>query len=304
MFICIKRLYYTNKTFFLSNLFKLGIYFELRVLDNLAYDRVNIHDFIDGEHQIMAKKKSSEEISDLTLEILGVPKSLLKRVRKCCFSINPEETKDVSYLWIRITRELLEKKENGHHKKPTLEDWLCIVDECASEGIKWLVLTVEIPLNKLGDFLDVCKWAQNTYNMKVGIYLKRETIDDEEIGALNELNKNLTQIFVKKEKLNNFRKLISEGFFVGIANPQNYGEKPKCEGAKKLVFCSSNGYIYTCGLVEGKKEYKLGDIYEKEVREIIEDPKLPHKVDEGIHFLSEKCDGCPSLIARYIQQEK
>ncbi|MCX8063930.1 MAG: SPASM domain-containing protein [Candidatus Hydrogenedentes bacterium] len=252
----------------------------------------------------MVKRKSDEELTDLTLELIGVPKSLLKKVRKCCLSIIPNEMKDVSYLWIRITKEATEKKENGHHKRPTLEDWLCIVDECASEGVKWLVVTTEVPINKLGYILEICKWAQNTYEMKVGIYLKRNTINDEEINVLAELNKKLTQVFVKKENLNNFRKLISNGFFVGIANPQSYGEKPNCEGAKKLVFCSSTGSIYTCGLVEGKKEYKLGDIYEKEIKEIIEDPKLPHKVQEEIHFLSEKCDGCPSLLAKHISQEK
>jgi radical SAM protein with 4Fe4S-binding SPASM domain len=210
----------------------------------------------------------------------------------------------VSYLWIRITKEQIEKSENTKTKKPKLDDWLCVVDECAAEGVRWLVVTVEIPLNKYEEILQICKWAQETYQMRVGIYLKRDNINDEEIKLLKQLNKNLTQIFVKKEHLNNFRKLISEGFFVGIANPQNYGEKPKCEGAKTLVFCSSTGSIYTCGLVEGKKEYKLGDIYEKEVREIIEDPKLPHKVQEKIHFLSEKCDGCPALLARHLQESE
>ncbi len=252
----------------------------------------------------MSKKKIKEETSDLTFEILGVPKSILKKVRKCCFSLTSEEAKDVSYLWIRISKEHIEKTGNGASRKPNLDDWLCVVDECAAEGINWLVLTVEIPLDKLGHLLIICKWAQNTYQMRVGIYLKRDSISDEEIKILNELNKNLTQIFVKKEFLNNFRKLILEGFFIGIANPQNYGEKPKCEGAKTLVFCSSTGSIYTCGLVEGEKEYKLGDIYEKEVREVIEDPKLPHKVKEDIHFLNEKCDGCPALILRHLQQHK
>ncbi|MGC9054794.1 MAG: SPASM domain-containing protein [Candidatus Hydrogenedens sp.] len=164
------------------------------------------------------------------------------------------------------------------------------------------MLTVHVPIDQMKEVIEICQWSQNTYNMKVGLFLCREKISTNEIKILSSLKKELTQIFVKKKALEQFKKLREMGLFLGIADPQKYGDKPNCEGASKLLYVDNDGSIYTCGLVSGMKNYKLGNIYEKKFQEIVKDPSLPHSVEEKIHKVNEGCDGCPSLLMKYLKK--
>jgi len=249
----------------------------------------------------MSQTEKKLKKSDLSLELLGFPKTLFKKIKECS-KLAESAPKDIEYLWIRISKECLPTEK----KKPcctlNLDDWLNIIDEAVVAGAKWLVLTIDIPLDQMYEVIEICKWAQDTYKMKVGLFLCRETITENELQVLGHLKKNLTQIFVKKKAFEQFKKLKEMGLFLGIADPQEYGDKPNCEGASKLLYVDSEGSIYTCGLVAGKKNYKLGNVYERKFHDIVEDPSLPHSVAEKIHKVNEGCDGCPSLLMKYLKK--
>lgn len=249
----------------------------------------------------MSQTKKRFKKEDLTLELLGFPRSILKKIRECS-KIVESTPKDISYLWIKISQGTGDTTHRQHDWKLNLEDWLNVIDEAVSAGANWLVLTVQVPINEMEEIIEICQWAQKTYNIKVGLFLCREDISPDEINILSQLDKNLTQIFVKKKSFEQFKKIKDMGFFLGIADPQEYGDKPNCEGASKLLYVDSEGSIYTCGLVAGKRNYKLGNVYERKFKEIVTDPTLPHSVDEKIHKVNEGCDGCPSLLAKYLNK--
>jgi len=112
-----------------------------------------------------------------------------------------------------------------------------------------------------------------------------------------------TRIFVKHNALPAFSALESAGFKLSASDPQAYGDHPDCRGAERLVFVAPNGVLYTCGLVEGNEHYKLGNIFENRLEQMLRDPSLPHAVAKNIHHVSQGCDGCPSLIANFLAQE-
>lgn len=249
----------------------------------------------------MSQTEKKVRKQDLTLELLGFPKTLFKKIRECS-KIAESAQKDISYLWIKVSER--NTKTNGKKQVGglNLDDWLNVVDEAVSAGANWLVLTIQVPLDHMEEIIEICRWAQNTYNMKVGLFLCRENISTNEIKVLGTLKKELTQVFVKKKAFEKFKKLKEMGLFLGIADPQEYGDKPNCEGASKLLYVDNEGSIYTCGLVAGMRDYKLGNVYERKFKEIVKDPSLPHTVEEKIHKVNEGCDGCPSLLMRYLKK--
>ncbi|HOK08363.1 MAG TPA: SPASM domain-containing protein [Candidatus Hydrogenedens sp.] len=249
----------------------------------------------------MSQRNRPPKNLDITLELVGFPKSLLKKVRRCSKLVETAP-KDISYLWLRVSGAgIRSQRNNSQTCGLSLEDWLNVVDEAVAGGATWLVLTVDTPLDKMKEAIEICQWAQDTHNLKVGLFLCRQEITENEISTLKSLRKELTQIFVKKKVFEKFKKLKDLGFHLGIADPQEYGDKPNCEGASKLLYVDDTGTIYTCGLVAGKKEYRLGNIHERTFCEIVEDPNLPHRVEESIHKVNTGCDGCPSLLRRYLQ---
>lgn len=249
----------------------------------------------------MSQTEKKLKKNDLTLELLGFPKTIFKKIKECS-KIAESAHKDISYLWIKVSEN--NEKANGNKQGGdlNLNDWLNVVDEAVSAGANWLVLTIQVPLDQMEEIIEICRWAQNMYNMKVGLFLCRGNITTNEIKALGSLKKELTQIFVKKKAFEKFKKLKEMGLFLGIADPQEYGDKPNCEGASKLLYVDNEGSIYTCGLVVGMRNYKLGNIYDRKFQEIVKDPSLPHTVDEKIHKVNEGCDGCPSLLIRYLKK--
>lgn len=252
-------------------------------------------------YRIMSRTRKKAKKNDLSLELFGFPKTLLMKIKKCSEMVE-SAPKDIEYLWIRISKEI---DSTGKEKRDcilNLDDWLNIIDEAVAAGANWLVLTIDVPLDQMQEIIEICKWAQDTYNIKVGLFLCRETITENEVQILSQLNKNLTQIFVKKKAFEQFKKIKDMGLFLGIADPQEYGDKPNCEGASKLLYVDSEGSIYTCGLVAGKKSYKLGSIYDCKFHDIVKDPSLPHSVEEKIHKVDEGCDGCPSLLAKHLKK--
>ncbi len=229
-----------------------------------------------------------------------LPKQLRKRLQDARSAV--AENPDTAYfLWMHLNK-------NGHvasesspdAQTPSLDEWLSVVDEAASLGVKWLVFTLSTPLSDYPDIMELCHWAQDTYEMTVGLHPANPeyVLGHEEL--LKRADASKTQVMVKRDKMAACRHLERMGFTLVEADPQNYGEtRPECQGPGKLIFVDPKGRLYTCGLVEGKTEYNLGNVREGSVGALIEDPELPHKLAPEIHHVSEGCDGCPSLLANF-----
>ena len=174
-----------------------------------------------------------------------------------------------------------------------------------SLGVNWVVITAHQSFGEYPDVWEICKWAQDTYEMKVGLHTNAPRLSAEEIAAIQELDLARTRVFAKREVFESMRAGVEgRGIKVSLADPQPYGGKPDCQGARKLVFVDADGVLYTCGLVERNNEYRLGTIHEGAFDSILHDPALPHKIHEKIHEVCEGCDGCPSLIANFLEEEE
>lgn len=178
-----------------------------------------------------------------------------------------------------------------------------MVDEAAAFGANWLVITLTTSLSAYPDILTVCQWAQDTHDMLVGLHTTAEAFTDDEASCLAQLDPTKTRLFVKRDALEAFVSVAASGIKVSAADPQPYGDHPHCRGAERLVFVAPDGNLYTCGLVEGNPNYRLGTIFENRFDQMLRDPSLPHDVAENIHRVSQGCDGCPSLIANFLAEE-
>lgn len=214
--------------------------------------------------------------------------------------------RDITYLWVHVSEEGIAQHQHGEAPAkypPSLEEWLNVVDEAAAVGVNWLMITLDTPLDRFPDLFEICKWAQNTHQIKVGLHTCASALSDGESAMVLGLHPELTRLFVKKEHLAAFAEIDTKGIKVRAADPQPYGEKPNCRGAERLVFVDPHGVLYTCGLVEGNREYRLGNIHERSFESLLHDPALPHAIENCLHTVSEGCDGCPSLIANYLDEE-
>lgn len=214
--------------------------------------------------------------------------------------------RDITYLWVHVSKEGIAQPKRGAaapKHPPTVQDWLNVVDEAASIGVNWLMVTLDTRINAFPELIEICQWAQDTYQMRVGLHVSVNTLTEEEVASVRQLNLDLTRLFVKRSAMPNMQSLEAQGIKIRAADPQDYGEKPDCQGAGKLVFVDAHGVLYTCGLVEGNHEYRLGNIHERAFESLLHDPALPHAIHDNLHKVSEGCDGCPSLIANFLRED-
>ena len=234
----------------------------------------------------------------------ALPKRIRKRIRECTKTTD-ESKQDIVYLWIHVSSKWIAQAEDAATLESPLllEDWLNVLDEAAAYGANWLVITIHTPFSQFPDIWEIARWAQETHGMRVGLHTDEEAFKEEEIAAIKTLNQEKTRIFVRRDAMSRLKHLEAEGIRLAPADPQPYGHKPDCRGAAKMIFVDSRGVLYTCGLVEGNRDYRLGTIHEGTFDKILHDPSLPHTVPEKIHRISKGCDGCPSLIANFMAFE-
>ncbi len=227
-------------------------------------------------------------------------KSVQKRIQDSSTQAS-ENRCDITYLWIHVSKEGIGGKTDA--KRLTIEQWLNVIDEAAALGVTWLVVTINTHFESYPEVWDICKWAQDTYSMQVGLHTFCTDLNQMEIDQIKQLEPEKTRLFIKKKAEKVAQRLTSEGIRFTAADPQPYGERPNCQGPTKMVFVDAAGVLYTCGLVEGQKEYRLGEIHEGTFDTLLHNPHLPHCVEEHLHRVAQGCDGCPSLIANYIAQD-
>jgi len=249
-----------------------------------------------------AKNLKSKSARAEKAEIFSLPKDFRSALNKCREAAEQGTAKDVTYLWIAVSA-----KGVGHteHERPdaavlSLENWLNIVDEAASLGANWVVVTLTTKLSSFPDVWEICRWAQDTHGMMVGIHLGVDTVEPADAEKILALNHSKVRLLVRSESLEKLASLEEQGVLLWTANPQPDGEKPNCQGPTRMIYVNSEGNLYTCGLVEGRSDYLMGSVLHDRLNHIVKSPTVRHCVEEDLHKVAPGCDGCPALIANYF----
>lgn len=240
-------------------------------------------------------------------EYFGVAKSFKHKLHEHCQDAAQFIKDDIVFLWVCVNAKGLNKGIAGKREPGVplpLEQWLSIVDEAASLGANWLVLSIRDSLNKCANVYEISQWAQQAHGMMVGLHIKEcEHLTEDAIALIKKLDREKTRVLLHCEPGKDVSLPKLKGVTVWKANPQPNGEKPKCQGPARMIFVNEKGVLYTCGLVEGNKAYRMGHVFDGRLKKIIDDPHSPRKVCDNIHVVTIGCDGCPALITNFLPKE-
>ncbi|HPO14802.1 MAG TPA: hypothetical protein PLI09_15275 [Candidatus Hydrogenedentes bacterium] len=217
--------------------------------------------------------------------------------------LSEEQSAQIAFLWMDVSKEGIARQENAPApaRVLTLDDWLNVIDEAAGYGVNWLILTLRTSPSRHPDIWKIAQWAQEAHGMRLGIHIAVDNLTDDEVDSFSRLDGTKITLYVKQDLHERLAPLESMGIKIGLADPQTYGERPNCNGPARMIFTDPEGVLYTCGLVQGNQTFRLGTIFEKTFKEILQDPNLPHAVPKTMHHVSEGCDGCPSLIVNFTE---
>ena len=232
-------------------------------------------------------------------------KTFKRKVKECSRDSESGNADQVVFLWICVTSAGLKPGLHGNagNEQPlSPEQWLNVVDEAASLGANWLVLSLTDPLSKCPHIWEICAWAQRAHDMMVGLHLKDAQLKRGDLTAAKKINPDKTRLLVRADDFDSVQWVEKEGIRIWTANPQANGERPHCQGPRRMIFVNASGVLYTCGLVEGNNAYRMGHVFDGALKRVISDPELPHHVHEDLHIVTPGCDGCPSLIANFFTE--
>jgi radical SAM protein with 4Fe4S-binding SPASM domain len=235
--------------------------------------------------------------------MFALPKDFRNALNNCRAKAEDQGTaKDVAYLWIAVSPAGVGR--TGHEDSDaavlTLQDWLNVVDEAASLGANWVVLTLTTTLSQFSDIWEICRWAQDTHGMMVGIHLGVDEISEKDTQQILSMNLAKLRLLVRRESLEKLAFIEKHGVTLWTANPQPDGVKPNCQGPTRMIYVNAEGNLYTCGLVEGKSDYLMGSVLHDRLNHVIKSDSVRHCVEEDLHRVAPGCDGCPALIANYF----
>ncbi|MCX5757765.1 MAG: hypothetical protein NTU83_04525 [Candidatus Hydrogenedentes bacterium] len=257
----------------------------------------------------MAKKTKQAvqpEFAGESKEFFGLPRTISKEIRQCAAAHAAEgpAARTVRYLWINIA-DHVKGGDSGEQLVPKLnfEDWLNVIDEAASVGICCVVICTGDGLQDNQDLWTICQWAQRVHGLDVGIHARCTQVRPQEVEELQRLDLEHTWLFVTREAYALLRDLESQGIRVRVADVCREDHRPPCDMPESLVFVGPEGSLYTCGLVLGNDEYRLGHVMEKPLNHVIADRSLPRFVPESAPYRMSGCDACPPIMADRMAEE-
>jgi len=206
----------------------------------------------------------------------------------------------IRYLWLLVSRQGLAVSEDTARPRPTLDQWLNVLDEAAAIGVGRLVVSAQTELSGHPEVWEICRWAQQTHNMTVGVHIFSCQLSEQDIQEMASLEPGSTVLFVSENNFECMRKLEERGIKVRVAQRMPEVPNHPCGMPSEMVFVNPKGELYTCGMVEGDQPFRMGSIYEGFLSEISTDPALPHSVPVEQQKESRGCEGCPPLLARYF----
>lgn len=257
-----------------------------------------------ANRQESSKKSTGKQAGK---ELFGLPQKFKSKIRKCAKEAGQQKEPDVVFLWACVSKSGLKPdvKVQKHSKQSlTQQEWLTVVDEAASLGATWFVLSFSVPLAECEDIWEVCKWAQDVHGMMVGLHVKTAKLTRKDVNKIKQLNLKKTRVLARDGALSRLKLNEDEAKELKIwsANPQADGERPNCQGPTRMIFVNAQGVLYTCGLVEGNDAYHMGHVFDQKMKKVMADQNMPHHVHEELHYVTPECDGCPALIANYFNE--
>lgn len=232
---------------------------------------------------------------DLPRRVLGSLKNAFRgRARRRA----PEPVK---YIWLYLDEVGLRHHEHAGREAPLdLNGWLNLIDESAALGAQWLVVRVGGPLSKCADVWDICKWAQQSHGIHVGLHLDSADMDEDDIAELNQLDVPLTHLLADRAKLPAFQFLKDLGFQVSEADISADERGESCANPESIACAGPDGTLYSCGLVSGETEHALGNAQVKRLDVYMNDGSVPHSITNTRRYPIEGCSGCPPFMAKRL----
>ncbi|HOJ33778.1 MAG TPA: hypothetical protein PKY35_10965 [Candidatus Hydrogenedentes bacterium] len=229
-----------------------------------------------------------------------LPQALLHALRQKSKEFKTKS--EVKYLWIYVSHDSLD--DNGTpSKRLSTEEWLNVIDEAASLGVQYVVISVGTSLNEHPEVKEICQWAQSMYGMHVGVHLYCEKLTPDESVLLLDLDKSKTAVFLDCCDPAVEARFKEHGFDVYPALGQDQEHvSPECHLPEEMTCVGAAGTLYTCGLVLGETEYRLGHFFERPLDSVMHDPSLPHSIPEGLPKSKHRCNGCPPLMVQKMQE--
>jgi radical SAM protein with 4Fe4S-binding SPASM domain len=240
------------------------------------------------EHEIQ------EQEGRLTPDPFDLPKQIRSRISSCTSAhcACGDAARDIRYLWVYAGAELSSSPQSP---PLSLKSWLNILDEAASLGVQWLVVSLEQDCSRFPSLWELFQWAQQTHEMNVAIHVNENTLNDEDTKNLIKLESTLTHLFVPEKELGLFDQMAKYGISVHSCTPPPEGQE-QCSMPGSMLFVTTEGQLYTCGMVNGESGFCLGDVHVGFFNEILHDDTKPHAVTKAAMTRENGCMGCPPLI--------
>lgn len=243
----------------------------------------------------------SEEVPALDVPCMCLAKQVRQRLRETIAAAKRSKD-DAAYLWLYVSKAGIGQSEGK--KAPStplsLDAWLGIIDEAASVGVNWLVVSVQARLDSNPDVLEICRWAQETHGMKVGLHSDCSCVNEDELASVSSLDPELTHLLLPRDVYAQMRDLDLHGIKVCPAEPDlsDHESMSPCRKPGTMVYVNPEGKLYTCGMVDGEDEYHLGNALETDFRSVVQDPNRPHMVPMEHARHKGGCDGCPPIVVK------
>ncbi|MBI2421184.1 MAG: SPASM domain-containing protein [Candidatus Hydrogenedentes bacterium] len=252
-----------------------------------------------------------EDVSDPAIpeaQMQPDPFALLKRIHtgvaRCAKVGACENRESIEYLWLYVSKTGIGQPDSGATAAQlSVEDWLNVVDEVASLGARWLVVSALSNLSTCPDIWTICAWGQDTHGMLVGLHTHAPTLTQEEIAGIQQLDPAKTRLLVNESAWDSVRPLRESGIEAIIVKPEMSEPDGECTKPGKMAFVNPQGEMYTCALVEGFGDFKLGNVFTGSMNALLRDPHLPHAVPSSAPHKEHGCAGCPPLMAQYFKNE-
>jgi hypothetical protein len=247
-----------------------------------------------------AKRAAVKKADPFTL-----PRSITKQLRKCvqAYVMNPDSTKTVDYLWVNFASQCSSGEDAPNPVKLNQDDWLNVVDEAAVLGAHFMVVCIGETFSAYPYVWKICQWAQEVHGFAVGFHLAGTILTEADMNALKVLDGPRTMVFVPKDKMDTVEPLREAGIPVYPADVDHRDEKwPPCTGPQSMIFVGPEGMLYSCGLVVGKEQFRLGSAQGDPISVTLKAKAGLRMIPAGINHSPNGCDGCPNRMIKKINK--
>lgn len=222
-----------------------------------------------------------------------LPRLIAQKLKKCAEDRRnggPEEA--AKFLWVNLSANCTERPA----RTLSLDEWLNVVDEAATLGVRVMVVCTGDSFNACPGVLEMCQWAQDAHDMTVGFHVQASTIEDGVLKELAEMAGGKTWFFVNRENTAAHDYLVQRGFNVCDADVIHDEPAGGCDGPKNLLFVGPQGKVYCCGVMLNNEEFNLGHVLDEPLESVLRNPDKLRQVPKGYERPAHGCDGCPNRM--------